>query len=120
MSNSAKSVFYFGLYLVGLGISLILFPNVLLNLFGVPSTSEVWIRVVGMLLLALSVYYIVSSRLELTPVFKVTMYIRSTILIFFTSFWLVGWVTPNIILFAVVDFMGAVWTYLALKKEGKL
>ena len=120
MSQSAKSVFYFGLYLVGLGVSLILFPNVLLNIFGVPSTSEVWIRVVGMLLLALSVYYIVSSRLELTPIFKVTMYIRSTIIIFFTAFWLVGWVTPNIILFAVVDFMGAVWTYLALKKEGKL
>ncbi|MES2620161.1 MAG: hypothetical protein V4615_04845 [Bacteroidota bacterium] len=120
MSNSAKSVFYFGVYLIVLGIALMLFPNPLLNLFGVPSTSEVWIRVVAMLLLALSVYYIVASRLELTPIFKVTMYIRSTIILFFIAFSVAGFVTPNIILFAVIDFLGAVWTYLALRKEGKL
>jgi hypothetical protein len=120
MSSSAKSVFYFGIYLVALGLSLLFFPNIPLNLFGVPSTHEVWIRVVGMLLLALSVYYLVSSRYELVPIFKVTMYVRSTIILFFIAFVLAGLVTPNIIPFAVVDFIGAGWTYFALKKEGKL
>jgi hypothetical protein len=120
MSSSAKSVFYFGLYLAMLGLSLIFFPNIPLNLFGIPSTSEVWIRVVGMLLLALSVYYLVSSRYDIVPIFKVTMYVRPTIILFFIAFAIAGLVTPNVILFAIIDLLGAIWTYLALKKEGKL
>ena len=51
MSNAAKSVRFFGLYLVGLGAILLVVPNVLLSVFGLPMTSEVWIRVAGMLVL---------------------------------------------------------------------
>jgi hypothetical protein len=36
-----------GIYLVGLGLVLLLIPNVILPLFGFPTTEEVWIRVVG-------------------------------------------------------------------------
>jgi hypothetical protein len=120
MSQSAKSVFVFGIYLLLLGLSLMTFPNILLTPFGIPPTNEVWIRVAGLLLMALSVYYFVSSRLELVPIFKVTMYIRCSIILFFTAFVLLSWVTPTIILFAVVDLAGGIWTYSALKKERKL
>ena len=50
MSNTAKSVFVFAIYLFLLGITLLVTPNVLLTLFAYPTTEEVWIRVVGMLL----------------------------------------------------------------------
>jgi len=49
MSKAAFTVKAFGVYLVLLGIALVLVPNLLLGLFGIPSTSEVWIRVVVLL-----------------------------------------------------------------------
>ena len=39
MSKSAKSVYAFGIYLVGLSIILIAAPNILLKLFGMPETE---------------------------------------------------------------------------------
>ncbi len=120
MSQSAKSVYYFGFYLVVLGLTLILQPNLLLGIVGLPETTEVWIRVVGMLVLALSAYYIMVGKSDHTLFLKVTVYVRSCIILFFIAFTLAGWVQPVIILFGVVDLLGAAWTYLLLKKEGKL
>jgi hypothetical protein len=45
MSNSARSVFAFAIYLIILGGILLVMPNVLLTLFGFPTTDEVWIRI---------------------------------------------------------------------------
>ncbi|MGE0638167.1 MAG: hypothetical protein AB7G44_07330 [Bacteroidia bacterium] len=120
MTQSAKSVYYFGFYLVALALILLLQPNLLLGTFGLPLTDEVWIRVVGMLVLALSVYYMVVGKTGNTLFLSVTVYVRSSIIVFFTIFTLAGWVQPVIILFGAVDLLGAVWTYTALKKEGKL
>ena len=54
MSKSARSVFVFGIYLALLGSVLVVAPNVLLSLFGVALTDEVWIRVVGVLVIGVS------------------------------------------------------------------
>ena len=118
MSQSAKSVFVFGVYLTVIGFILLVVPNLLLTTFGMPTTTEVWIRLSGILLMALSVYYIVAAKQNIPVIFKVTACIRSTIIFFFTAFVLLGMVKPVLILFAVVDFAGAAWTYLAMKKEG--
>lgn len=39
----------FGIYLIGLALVLMTIPNTLLAVFGIASTQENWIRVVGML-----------------------------------------------------------------------
>ncbi len=119
MTNPAKSVYFFGFYLAPLGIILLAVPNFLLNLFGIAATTEVWIRVVGMLVLALSVYYITAGRYNIGPVIRTTVYVRSSIIFFFIAFTLAGWVQPAIILFGVVDLLGAGWTYKALQSEKK-
>ena len=116
MSNSAKSVLVFGVYLAGLGAILLILPNILLGLFGLPATSEVWIRVVGMLTLFLAFYYIQAARAGLTNFFQWTVYVRSSVIIFFTVFVLLQWVSPMLILFGVADLLGAIWTGLALRK----
>jgi hypothetical protein len=120
MTPSAKSVYYFGMYLVLLALILIVQPNLMLGMFGLPLTDEVWIRVVGMLVFALSIYYMVVGKTGYTLFLLVTVYVRSSIILFFIAFTLAGWVQPVIILFGAVDLLGAVWTYTALKKEGKL
>jgi hypothetical protein len=120
MTPSAKTVYYFGMYLVLLALVLIVQPNLMLSMFGLPLTQEVWIRVVGMLVVALSVYYMVVGKTGHTLFLLVTVYVRSSIILFFIAFTLAGWVQPVIILFGVVDLAGAVWTYAALKSEGKV
>lgn len=115
MSHPAKSLFAFGIYLVGLGAILVVTPNTLLGLFGLPGTSEVWIRVAGMLVLLLGFYYIKAARKELTDFFQWTVYTRSSVIVFFIVFVLLGFVSPILILFGVVDLLGAVWTGLTLR-----
>jgi hypothetical protein len=115
MSKSARSVFVFGLYLVVLGLFLLVVPNFLLGIFSLPTTTEVWIRVVGMLILILSFYYTQAVRKEMTDFFRWTVYVRSTTILFFTAFVLLGFARPVLILFGVVDLLGAIWTALALR-----
>ena len=115
MSNSARSVFVFGLYLAVLGIVLLVAPNFLLGMFSLTSTTEVWIRIVGMLVLYLGFYYTQAARKEMTDFFRWTVYPRSTVIIFFAAFVLLGFASPPLILFGVVDLLGAIWTGLALR-----
>ncbi|MFA6168011.1 MAG: hypothetical protein WC700_15420 [Gemmatimonadaceae bacterium] len=117
MSNSARSVLAFGWYLVGLGGLLVAVPNTLLGLFFLPSTSEVWLRVVGVLVLILAFYYIQAARHGLTALFQWTVYGRASVIVFFTAFVLLGFVEPPLILFGVVDLLGATWTHFALRAE---
>lgn len=115
MSNSARSVFVFGLYLVVLGIILLVAPNILLGMFSLPDTTEVWIRVTGMLVLFLGFYYTQAARQEMTSFFRWTVYVRSTVIVFFAAFVLLDFASPPLILFGAVDLLGAIWTGLTLR-----
>ena len=119
MSYSARTVFVFGIYLVVLGITLIAAPNLLLNAFGFPATNEVWIRVVGMLVLILAFYYTQAARKELTDFFQWTVYARASVIVFFLAFVVVGLAKAALILFGAVDLLGAIWTGLALRSLSK-
>ncbi len=117
MSKSARSVYWFSLYLFGLGAILVVVPNVLLGIFGIPETSEVWIRVVGVLVLVLGLYYFQSCKNELIPFLRASVYGRAAVLVFFTGFVLFGLAQPTLILFGSVDALAAFWTFRALKSE---
>jgi hypothetical protein len=117
MSKSALSVFVFGLYLLVLGIVMLVVPNFLLGLFSIPGTTEVWIRVAGMLVLFLGIYYTLASRNGITSFFPWTVYVRSSVILFFIAFVLLGFVKPQLILFGIVDLLGAIWTGIALRSQ---
>ncbi len=115
MSKSARSIFIFGLYLGVLGVILLVIPNFLLGIFQFPSTNEVWIRVVGMLVFLLGGYYILAAQKEVTDFFQWTVYLRSTVILFFIAFVLLDYASPLLILFGVIDLLGAIWTGLLLR-----
>ena len=118
MSKSAKSVFIYGIYLAINGLMLLLVPNVLLNSLGIEPTTEVWIRLAGILLMAIAAYYILAAKYELIVIMKATAFIRFTIIFFFTAFVLLRLVSSSIIIISVIDFLGGAWTFLMLRKEG--
>lgn len=120
MSAPGKTVFYFAIYLVILGLTLLISPNTLLGLFGIPVTPEVWIRVVGMLVLFLAFYYYMAAKADLIIFFRWTVGARSLVIVFFTAFVLLKLAPPALILFGVIDLLSAFWTWWALKKSGLL
>ena len=119
MSKSALSIFVFGVYLSLLALGSLIFPNTVLNLLGLPPTNEVWIRVVGTLLLGLSYYYIQMSRLDFKPFFRFTAQARALVIVFFIIFILLGFVKAGLLILGVIDFLAALWTALALKSESE-
>lgn len=115
MSNPAKSVFVFGLYELMIGCGLMIIPNALLVFFSFPSSNEVWIRVIGALICIFAFYDFQAARCELTNYFRWSVYARSSVILFFTAFVLSGLASPMLILFGVIDLLGAIWTALALR-----
>jgi len=120
MSKSALSLFVFSIYLFVLGIILIVIPNVLLKLFALPETNEVWIRVVGMLVFILGFYYFLASKSEIKKFFQWTVYGRTAVLVFFVVFVLLDFAPPILILFGFIDAVAALWTQLSLRSEKRI
>ena len=117
MTKSAQSLFFFALYLFGLGTVLLVAPNWLLGLFDIAPTTEVWIRVVGMLVLFLGVYYVSAARANFLPILEASVRVRIAVPLFFGAFVALGWAAPALLLFGGVDLAGAVWTFLTLRSE---
>lgn len=119
MSRAAKSILVFGIYLFVLGTTLLVAPNLLLKLFGMPATTEVWIRVLGMVVGLLACYYVLVAREELTSFMRLSVYIRALPILFFVGFVMAEMVTPILILFGAIDLAGAAWTNKALQLDAK-
>jgi uncharacterized membrane protein HdeD (DUF308 family) len=117
MNSAAKSVYYFGFYLLLIGVTLTAVPNFLLSMFLIPETNEVWIRIVGILAFNIGMLYIVMAQSNHKLFLTMTVYLRASILVWFILFVLIEWAPATLILFGVVDFAGALWTYLELKKQ---
>ena len=119
MSKSAFSAKVFAIYLFIVGVVLIFVPNLLLSLFQMPQTSEVWIRVVGVTAFMIGVFSRVAGKHELKPFLAASVYTRFTVFAFFVAFAVLGLASPMIVLFGVADLLGGIWTHLALRSDAQ-
>jgi len=120
LTLSPETLFHkinFDRLLVVLSLILLLAPNFLLGMFFLPKTAEVWIRVVGMLVLYLGYYYIQAAKSEMKNLIRWSVYVRSTPILFFIVFVMFGLVNWQLILFGVVDLLSAIWTGMALRSS---
>ena len=117
MSRAARSVAVFGLYCVGVGIQLIAAPNLLLGAVGLPPTEEAYIRVLGVVVLVLGLYYVAAARAEAVAFFRWTTWGRPIALAVFGALVLLGIAPRVLILFGAVDAAGALWTSRALRRD---
>ena len=116
MSSAAKSVYYFAFYLYLVGLTLIFVPNFLLTTMGMPATTEVWIRVVGLLVCCIAYYYHQLGKHNYQQFFKYTVHARVMVFIVFIIFVLMKYVSPVLAGFGIIDLLGAAWTWSALRK----
>ena len=120
MTEPAKTVFIYGIYLTIAGLCFMLIPNILLKLLGIPTTTEPWIYVVGFLLLLVGYFYIQAGRSRDTNFLWWTVHVRLFPIFFFASLAVLGMAPPIIIILGVPCMLGAIWTWTTLRaQEGK-
>lgn len=115
MSGSAISLFVFAIYMILGGLGFAFIPNVSLELFGLPATQEPWVRIVGALMVALGYYYLQVARKDIKPFYVLTVQARVGVFLIFMLFILLGWAPLTLAMFAAIDLLGAIWTYLTLR-----
>jgi hypothetical protein len=115
VSNPARSITVFGIYLVLSGLSFIFVPNIILPWLGFPITTEVWIRVVGLLAAILGMYFFYSVRHDDRHFYRATVFARVIFCMGLIAFALVGLGSPMLIAFGLIDLAGAAWTWLSLR-----
>lgn len=116
MTYSAKTVFYFGIYVACTGLLFLFIPEPIVSLLKLPATPSGWTSVVGLLALVIGAYYIVCGKANSEVFIRATLYVRWAFAIGATLLFVVGQMPVSIILFGGVDALGAIWTAMALKK----
>ena len=117
MSPAARSLQALAFYLGAVAVTLLVAPNVLLDAFGLPRTTQVWIRVAGMVVGFLALYDWVAARTEAVAIIRATVLTRLAAPLFFLVFVAAGWVRWPLLLFGLVDLVTALWTWRLLARS---
>jgi hypothetical protein len=119
MSRAGSSMFWFGFWVLACGISMTFFPALMLRAAEVAVSNDVILRIQGMVLVFLAIYYFVAGRRpEFRPLFQVTVYTRASALPLTAAMVLLLRANPRIILFTA-GALGALWTALALRADAR-
>jgi hypothetical protein len=111
------TIFLFGIYVALLGLSLLIIPDTVLSVFRFPSDQGYMVRVLGSVVMVLGFYYIQAARDDSISFFRSSVWGRTMILVLFTALVAAGNAQPQLVLFGMVDALGALWTARALKKS---
>ena len=120
MTGAARSILVYSIYVLGLGATLLLAPNVPLPIVGIPQTSEVWIRVAGMTVIFLGIFYLIAARNEVREFFWASIAIRFAVVGFFAAFAMAGLGPWNLLLLTPADVLFAIWTLVELRRQSTI
>ncbi|MBL8163910.1 MAG: hypothetical protein JNJ61_18120 [Anaerolineae bacterium] len=120
MKNPALASIVFGIYALAMGIGFTVAPNMLLSIFSIPATMEVWIRVVGLLASVIGIYYLYAGRSNDLHFFRMSVIGRTLFFVGMTAFALLNLGPTILIAFGLVDLLAAAWTAYALRANGEL
>jgi hypothetical protein len=118
MNAEARSVFVFGVYLAVVGLTLVVQPSLLLPLFGIPATEEIWLlRVSGTLVVIIGFFCIQAGRFDWAEFYRGSITTRLWVMACFSSYVILGIAPRELLIVATIDFLGATWTALALRSK---
>jgi len=106
-----------GIYVLITGLQLIFIPATLLGMFGFDPPSEIWIKVLGILVLALAILYYSINTSGNKEVVVSTVWFRIFVAAGFLYLVVSGQTKSSLLLFAGVDVATALWTWFELKKK---
>jgi hypothetical protein len=116
MNAAARSLVVFGAYLLINAFSLTFAPNAMLGLFGLPSTNEPWLRVLGLVVGAIGYYYIFAAHHRLSAFYPATVWGRGMTSLAFLGLVVTGTGPWQLLIFGALDLLSALWTHRSLKR----
>jgi hypothetical protein len=118
MSKAGLSLFVFGLYMIIIvGLGFMTAPHMSLSMFGLSTSDDIWIRMMGMLASIIGAYYLLAVRARMEVFFKWTVPARYYAACFMVLMFVLGKVSSAILLFAAIDAVAATWTLIALRSN---
>ena len=116
MTPAALSLAVYGVYLLANGLGLAIAPSLLLSLLGLPPTEEPWIRVLGLVAGEVGFYFLFAARKDISSFFPATVFARGVAALVFLALVALKLGPLQLLLFAAVDAITAIWTHLAIKR----
>lgn len=117
MRSASVSIKVFGAYVALTGIALLVLPNLLLSVLGIAATSEIWVRVLGAVAVVLGYYYWECGSAQAKAFFRASVTGRFVFAALCVGLVVIMAAPWQLLLFGVVDVLGALWTIAALRKE---
>lgn len=114
--TAPRTVFFWGFYVTAVGLVLLIIPNVLFTVFGLPASSEPWPRVLGALATALGFYYIQSGRSGDMTFTRSTVVGRVWFCLCTVALVALGLSRWPLVLFGILDLAGAAWSANELRQ----
>ncbi|EPG72889.1 PF09838 family protein [Leptospira fainei serovar Hurstbridge str. BUT 6] len=118
MIGAAKSVQYFGMYLVFEGILLLIIPDFFLNLF-LLQAADVWVRITGLCLMILGYFYFNMGNQNVRPFLVLSTHTRTFQFIILGIFVALEWIGPTILIAGGVELLAGIWTFFELRNEAR-
>lgn len=116
--TAARSMLWFSLYILAAGVPMVLAPGLILDVMGFPPEGTDWIRFLGVVVLIVGYYYFNLARSGVIAFFCWSVQMRLAIVPAFAVLILGFDMKPVYMLFVVPDFLGALWTWALLRREG--
>lgn len=107
---------WFGYYVLGMGLALLLAPAWLCRFFGLPQPDIFWTSLTGLLLASLSTYYSAAGRAEDRNFADASVRGRQLFSAGMIVLVALGAAPPSALLIVLVDLLGARWTAGALRR----
>ncbi len=116
MKATIFSIRVFGIYLLFTGLSLLLVPDVLLNLLMIDETPNIWMQLLGLALSILAFYYLKAAKDQNIDFIKGTVPVRIG-QIFGVATLVILYEGPYILIaVSLVETFAGFWTWLTLRK----
>jgi hypothetical protein len=117
MRSASVSIKVFGAYVALTGITLLVVPNLLLSVLGLAATSEIWVRVLGAVAVAIGYYYWACGSAQAKAFFRASVTGRFIFAALCLGLVVVIAAPWQLLIFGAADALGALWTLVALRKE---
>lgn len=119
MKQVKTSMYVQTIYMFSMGLGILLMPKLLLPLFGFTPPEEIWIRVLGALILGFGYVNFECTRQEVVPYFQASVKGRLLFCAILFTIGLLKLTQPAIFLLAIFEAGLAIWASIALNQLQK-
>ena len=115
--NMAKSLVLFGIYMIVVGLTLLVAPDPVITFLGFEAVDDVWVRLFGWMVVSGGYIYIQVGRSGNEVFARATLLVRLTVVVVHLVLFLLDLAPAVLLTFGSADFVGALWTAMALRRD---